>query len=115
LVWQGIWARVDAEAVIFFMNELVKRLRRRTILVLDNVSVHNGKILRTWQAKWRQHELEFYFLPPYSPELNLIEGLWRPVKYRWYPFSEANALELEDRIVRILRARGDAYARSLAY
>jgi hypothetical protein len=115
LVWQGIWARVDAAAVICFMNELVKRLRRRTILVLDNASVHNCKILRTWQDKWRQCGLEFYFLPAYCPELNLIEGLWRQVKYHWYPFSEANAQELEDRIVRILRARGDAYARNLAY
>lgn len=115
LVWQGIWARVDAQAVICFMNEMIKRLRRRTILVLDNASVHNCKILRAWQVKWRQRGLEFYFLPAYSPELNLIEGLWRQVKYRWYPFSEANALELEDRIAQILRARGDAYAENLTY
>jgi hypothetical protein len=27
------------------------------------------------------------FLPAYSPELNLIEILWRFIKYRWLPFS----------------------------
>ncbi len=27
------------------------------------------------------------FLPPYCPELNLIEILWRFIKYRWLPFS----------------------------
>jgi transposase len=93
-IGQGNWSRVDASAVIWFMNGLVKRLRRRTILVLDNASVHSCKILRTRQAKWRQCGLEFYFLPAYSLELNLIEGLWRQVKYHWYPFSEADAVEL---------------------
>jgi hypothetical protein len=27
------------------------------------------------------------YLPPYSPELNLIEILWRFMKYYWLPFS----------------------------
>jgi transposase len=27
------------------------------------------------------------YLPPYSPELNLIEILWRRIKYTWLPFS----------------------------
>jgi transposase len=28
-----------------------------------------------------------YFPPPYSPELNLIENLWRFIKYRRLPFN----------------------------
>jgi hypothetical protein len=27
------------------------------------------------------------YLPPYAPELNLIEILWRFMKYSWLPFS----------------------------
>lgn len=27
------------------------------------------------------------FLPAYCPELNLIEILWRFIKYHWLPFS----------------------------
>ena len=27
------------------------------------------------------------FLPPYSPELNLIEILWRKIKYEWLPLD----------------------------
>jgi len=26
-----------------------------------------------------------HWLPPYSPELNLIEILWRKIKYQWLP------------------------------
>ncbi|MDR1180459.1 MAG: transposase, partial [Bacteroidales bacterium] len=28
-----------------------------------------------------------FFLPPYSPELNKIEILWRFIKYKWLPFE----------------------------
>jgi hypothetical protein len=55
----GHWGLGDAGVVIRFMNDLVKRLRRRTILILDNASMHNGKIPRTWQVKWRQRRVEF--------------------------------------------------------
>src|SRR6266536_3513036 len=36
---------------------------------------------------WKQHGLIIKYLPPYSPELNLIEILWRRIKYDWLPFS----------------------------
>ncbi|MCK5830886.1 MAG: transposase [Methylococcales bacterium] len=28
-----------------------------------------------------------YRIPPYSPELNNIEIVWRKIKYKWLPFS----------------------------
>jgi transposase len=28
-----------------------------------------------------------HYLPTYSPELNLIERLWRKIKYDWLPLS----------------------------
>lgn len=31
--------------------------------------------------------LFIYYLPPYSPELNLIEILWSFIKYAWLPFN----------------------------
>jgi transposase len=31
--------------------------------------------------------LYLLFLPPYCPELNLIEILWRKIKYEWLPVS----------------------------
>ncbi|MEA2047101.1 MAG: transposase [Campylobacterota bacterium] len=35
------------------------------------------------QAIWEEKGLHLLYLPPYSPELNLIEILWREMKYRW--------------------------------
>ena len=37
--------------------------------------------------KWVKRGLIIKYLPPYSPELNLIEILWRFMKYDWLPFS----------------------------
>ena len=37
--------------------------------------------------KWVKRGLIIKYLPPYSPELNLIEILWRFMKYYWLPFS----------------------------
>ena len=28
-----------------------------------------------------------FFLPPYSPELNKIEMLWKKIKYQWLGFD----------------------------
>ena len=44
------------------------------ILVLDNGAFHKAKALQ-----WPSHIVPV-FLPPYSPELNPIERLWRDVK-----------------------------------
>jgi transposase len=34
---------------------------------------------------WDRRGLTLYFISPYSPELNLIEILWRKIKYEWIP------------------------------
>ncbi len=33
--------------------------------------------------RWEEEDLYVKFLPPYCPELNLIEILWRKIKYDW--------------------------------
>ena len=48
----------------------------KIIMVLDNVRYHHAKRLKPWLAK--KKKLEFFFLPPYSPDLNAVERAW------WY-------------------------------
>lgn len=46
-------------------------------------SIHTAKIVQTKQEEWKAKGLTLYFIPPYCPELNLIERLWLELKYRW--------------------------------
>ena len=43
--------------------------------------------------EWKNQQVEIFQLPPYSPQLNLIEILWRFMKYEWI---ELNAYESWD-------------------
>ena len=52
-------------------------LRRRDVLVLDNVAYHNKKaaaVLADWS--WDRFEIFVLFLPPRTPEWNPIELVW---------------------------------------
>lgn len=51
----------------------------------------------------------FYFLPPYSPELNRIERLWQMMKYTWMSVKCRNAEELEADVDEILENYGAKY------
>jgi transposase len=64
-----------------FKNHLKKvraayREAPKIIIVLDNARFHHAKKIQRWVES--QHQLELFFLPPYSPELNAIERAW------WY-------------------------------
>lgn len=50
-----------------------KQAGRRVCLVLDNASWHKTKRL-FW------HHIEPVYLPPYSPDFNLIERIWQHIK-----------------------------------
>jgi transposase len=52
-----------------------------TVVVLDNASIHTSTIVRTARPALRARRTFLYYLPPYSPELNDIEPLFRTIKY----------------------------------
>ena len=65
-----------------FANQLERRLNRLTVIVLDNAPVHQGR-LRHFLERWQKKGLYVFFLPTYSPHLNIAEVLWRKLKYEW--------------------------------
>src|SRR5215204_4623078 len=67
----------------------------RVLVVLDNAGYHKGHVARQWWAAHRDR-IRPLWLPPYSPELNLIERVWRHLKdklsnHRWW--ADLSALE----------------------
>jgi transposase len=57
----------------------------------------------------KEKGMRFYFLPPYSPELNRIELLSHKMKYEWLPFKTFTPDELEQVIDEIGRGFGSKY------
>jgi hypothetical protein len=53
--------------------------KKKILLVLDNARYHHAKILQTWLEEVSDL-LELFFLPPYSPDLNPIEMLWKKTR-----------------------------------
>ncbi|WP_291598695.1 transposase [Bacteroides sp.] len=52
-------------------------------MVLDNASVHRNKKIKELRSLWEQRGLFIFYLPPYSPQLNIAETLWRILKGKW--------------------------------
>lgn len=51
--------------------------------MLANASVHRHKWVRELWPIWEKRGLFLFFLPPYSPHLNIAETLWRILKGKW--------------------------------
>jgi len=82
----------------------------KTVVVLDNASIHTSEEFEERMPCWRKQGLILQSLPPYSPELHLIEILWRHIKYRWIPFSASQCLNaLIEALENILSNVGSKY------
>jgi transposase len=78
---------IDSGIVISCIDEFSQTLTKRTVVVIDNASVHTSKAFEARIPEWKKKGLTFYKLPPYCPELNLIERLWKMIKYHWLPLN----------------------------
>lgn len=68
----------NAETFQSFLEYLLSRTyrKRRIIVVLDNSRYHHAKMLDHWLEEHKD-VIELEFLPPYSPDLNVIERVWK--------------------------------------
>ena len=74
---------MTADKVADFIDRLSLRIRKNTFVVLDNASIHRCKLMRELRPIWEKRGLYLFFLPPYSPHLNIAETLWRILKGKW--------------------------------
>ena len=102
----GSEGRYDGPAHIRFVRKIQAQLaqeqrqrsgqRRPLIIVVDNYSVHHSRLVQEQKALLAAQGVHFYYLPPYCPQLNDIEPLWRQVKYQDLPdrsYGEEQALK----------------------
>jgi transposase len=67
--WKIFEGALNAAIFIDFMKRLVADARRKVYLIVDNLRVHHSKVVKAWLAE-HKHEIEVFYLPSYSPELN---------------------------------------------
>lgn len=75
--------RVDSAFIHEQLEQLSLSLSRPTVVVLDNAPTHWAQKVQQQRPFWEQRGLFLFFLPPYSPHLNLAETLWRKLKHEW--------------------------------
>jgi transposase len=72
--WQIIDGNFNHERLIEFLKALIQQAGRKVFLVLDNLGVHHCKPVKAWLAR-HQADIEVFYLPSDSPELNPDERL----------------------------------------
>ena len=79
LVYRRETIRFNAETCFDFLGHLWKlssRSGRRVVVITDNARYHHAALHRDWR-KAVEPWFRLEYLPPYSPELNPIERVWK--------------------------------------
>lgn len=67
---------INASAIIHLLEKIATRQKHgKVYVVVDNAKYHYARFVKNWLLNHPRFKL--VFLPPYSPNLNLIERLWR--------------------------------------
>lgn len=71
-----VHSKKNAQQFCEFLRQLLEaNSERRLVLVIDNAIYHGTRAVRSLLYDHRDHVFVIW-LPPYIPELNLLEGLW---------------------------------------
>ena len=79
--------KVNSDKVIEVFDDFTLTLAKPTVVILDNASYHKSKKFKANLSKWSNRGLTLMYLPPYSPQLNIIEILWKFMKYYWIEYT----------------------------
>lgn len=94
----GVEGSINSETAIACMDDFCQEREKEAgrppaYIVIDNAPIHWSGAFREKEKEWEKRGLRLKRLPTYSPELNLIEILWRKIKYDWLPFDAYTTFE----------------------
>ncbi|MCP4567263.1 MAG: IS630 family transposase [FCB group bacterium] len=106
---------MNAQLLIKFFKRLLKDAKRKVFVILDNLRVHHAKIVKAWVSKHAE-QIELFFLPSYSPELNPDEYLNCDLKAGVHSREPArNQIHLKKKIISHMRMLQKSSARVRKY
>ncbi len=74
---------INSDVIIACIDTFFPKVDKPTVIVVDQSSIHTSGIILDKLEEWSERGITIFQLPSYSPELNLIEILWRFIKYQW--------------------------------
>ena len=101
---------LNSDIVIRIFDDFASKIEKETFVILDNAPTHKSKKFSKNLEKWKSMGLNLLYLPPYSPQLNKIEILWRFMKYKWINIQAYNSFkDLDNHLEEILSNYGNLY------
>jgi putative transposase len=76
---------LTSDDLIAYLKERLPAAGVPRVVVLDNASLHVSKVLKAARPGLAKWGIYLYYLPPYSPELNEIEAVFKQVKHHEIP------------------------------
>ena len=101
---------IATQTVIHCFNLFRQRLERPAVVVVDKAPIHTSEDFVEQTLLWQAQDLSVKFIPPYCPELKLLEILWRKIKYEWLPLNAYQSFRTMTRaLFDVLRGSGPKY------
>lgn len=101
---------ITSDVVIACSDAFFPTVNKRTVIVVDQASSHTSDAIHDKLPEWQQRNIEIFQLPSYSPQLNLIEILWRFIKYEWVEISAYRCWRsLVQYVEKVLKEFGEEY------
>ncbi|HIE01212.1 MAG TPA: IS630 family transposase [Thiotrichaceae bacterium] len=102
---------VDTDIVIATLDKFIpNKSSKKRVIILDNASIHTSYKFIDKIEQWEKQGLFIKYLPPESKKLNIIEILWRFIKYTWLPFSAYSSFkQLVTEVENILSQIGEQF------
>ena len=102
---------MTSAAMIAFIDDFIESRKQRTAIVLDNAPIHKSGEFQEAIKRWEEQDVFIFFLPTYSPHLNIIETLWRKMKYEWLkPHDYLNGDTLSNAVRNIICKFGNDFS-----
>jgi len=73
---------INSDVIIACIDTFFAVVERPIFIVVDRASIHTSNAILYKIEEWKERGITIFELPSYSPELNLIEILWRFIKYQ---------------------------------
>ena len=101
---------INSDVVIACIDDFFPVVDKPTVIVVEQSSIHTSDAILDKREKWQERNLTIFELPSYSPELNLIEILWRFINYEWIEIDAHSSWEtFVASVEKILREFGKDY------